>query len=163
MLLSEFIDRTGYYPQEDEWEKINKDYMDSSYDKDTFCEIWLNNHKEEVAYQKKMSAIKNKIFAVDFLVKDPYRVKFSSEIVDWFKETYHPKGLSILKRALKDVEDMVYVTIIDNSIRVFNEYVPAKLAYYDNGKQEPIFEIIRYGSGYLIKVAARPDWYFQNK
>lgn len=40
MLLSEFIERTNFYPSAEEFERINNDYMESDLDKDAFCARW---------------------------------------------------------------------------------------------------------------------------
>jgi len=40
MLLQEFIDRTGYYPNDVEWERITQEYSEGKDDKDHFCRRW---------------------------------------------------------------------------------------------------------------------------
>jgi hypothetical protein len=48
MLLSEFIDRTGYQPSADEYREIEKAYYVFKGDKDAFCRAWCksNPHKK---------------------------------------------------------------------------------------------------------------------
>ena len=47
MLVSEFIDRTGYQPTAEEYAEIERAYMRFSGDKDAFCKAWskANPHK----------------------------------------------------------------------------------------------------------------------
>ena len=47
MLVSEFIDRTGYQPSADEYADIEQAYYMFDGDKDAFCRAWirLNRHK----------------------------------------------------------------------------------------------------------------------
>lgn len=47
MLLSEFIDRTGYQPTAEEYAEIERAYYDFKGDKDAYCRAWCkaNPHK----------------------------------------------------------------------------------------------------------------------
>lgn len=47
MLVSEFIDRTGYQPTADEYAEIEQAYYEYDGDKDKFCRAWskANPHK----------------------------------------------------------------------------------------------------------------------
>lgn len=47
MLVSEFIERTGYQPTEREYEEIEREYMHSSHDKDAFCRLWRRANPEK--------------------------------------------------------------------------------------------------------------------
>lgn len=40
MLVQEFVDRTGYMPNAEEWEHINYMYTNCDVDKDDFCRHW---------------------------------------------------------------------------------------------------------------------------
>ena len=46
MLVSEFIDRTGYQPTAEEYEKIEERYNASSMDKDLFCAVWCKKNPD---------------------------------------------------------------------------------------------------------------------
>ena len=43
MMMSEFIERTGFEPTGDEYRAIEEEYMGGSDDKDTFCKNWKKN------------------------------------------------------------------------------------------------------------------------
>lgn len=44
MLLSEFIDMTGFHPSSEEYREIEKKYYDFKGDKQAFCKAWKRNH-----------------------------------------------------------------------------------------------------------------------
>lgn len=46
MLVSEFIERTGYQPTADEYQAIENDYMRFEMDKDRYCRIWCKKHPD---------------------------------------------------------------------------------------------------------------------
>lgn len=41
MTHTEFVQRTGYYPTDEQFEKINVAYMSGNEDKDMFCREWV--------------------------------------------------------------------------------------------------------------------------
>ena len=43
MMMSEFIERTGFEPTGEEYRAIEEEYMGGSDDKDTFCKNWKKN------------------------------------------------------------------------------------------------------------------------
>lgn len=43
MMMSEFIERTGFEPTAEEYEIIEEEYMGGADDKDTFCKNWKKN------------------------------------------------------------------------------------------------------------------------
>ncbi len=43
MMKSEFIERTGFEPTEDEYREIEQEYMGCDIDKDQFCKEWKKN------------------------------------------------------------------------------------------------------------------------
>lgn len=47
MMMSEFIDRTGFEPTASEYEKIEKAYYDFDGDKDAFCKAFVNDSGEK--------------------------------------------------------------------------------------------------------------------
>ena len=47
MLVSEFIDRTGYHPTAEEYKKIENEYNHSSFLKDEFCRLWRKANPEK--------------------------------------------------------------------------------------------------------------------
>lgn len=48
MLYSEFAQRTGFYPTDDQFDnEIHPDYMKSDLSKDEFCAKWKKNHGKE--------------------------------------------------------------------------------------------------------------------
>lgn len=46
MLVSEFIDRTGYQPTADEYAEIERAYYNFDGNKDEFCELWCKKNAE---------------------------------------------------------------------------------------------------------------------
>lgn len=51
MMLSEFIERTGFEPTADEYSKIEEVYYDFDGDKDAFCKAFVENGSELKAYK----------------------------------------------------------------------------------------------------------------
>ena len=43
MLITEFIQRTGFYPSESVYREIEAEYLQSDLDKDAFCKKWVKN------------------------------------------------------------------------------------------------------------------------
>lgn len=68
MLMSEFIDRTGYQPTAEEYAEIERAYMRFSGDKDAFCRAWskANPHKAGTLWaaikeQQRLSKVFDKV------------------------------------------------------------------------------------------------------
>ena len=40
MMVDEFIDRTGFEPMADEYAEIEREYVETDIDKDSFCAEW---------------------------------------------------------------------------------------------------------------------------
>ena len=55
MMKQEFIQRTGYQPTDQEYEEIERLYMATDDDKDTFCMKWKRANRELVAWQKRVA------------------------------------------------------------------------------------------------------------
>lgn len=47
MLVSEFVDRTGYQPTAEEYAEIEKSYMRFAGDKDEFCALWCRKNPDK--------------------------------------------------------------------------------------------------------------------
>lgn len=61
MLISEFVERTGYQPTAEEYAEIEKEYMHSSNEKDDFCRLWKRANPEKVGQiQRKEKAQKRR-------------------------------------------------------------------------------------------------------
>jgi hypothetical protein len=56
MMKQEFIQRTGYQPTDQEYEEIERLYMATDDDKDTFCMKWKRANRELVSWQKRAIA-----------------------------------------------------------------------------------------------------------
>lgn len=68
MLVSEFIDRTGYQPTAEEYAEIEKAYYVFAGDKDAFCRAWCraNPHKagtlwEAIKEQQRLSKVFDRV------------------------------------------------------------------------------------------------------
>lgn len=68
MLVSEFIDRTGYQPTAEEYDEIEKAYYVFAGDKDAFCRAWskANPHKAGTLWaaikeQERLSKVFDKV------------------------------------------------------------------------------------------------------
>ena len=89
MLLSEFIERTNYYPAPSEYAEIERAYNNSDLDKDKFCACWLIVNADLQAWQeaqrKRCADIKRKLFArVCILTNDiKTRRRFAETESDW--------------------------------------------------------------------------------
>lgn len=49
MLVSEFIDRTGYQPSAEEYAEIERAYMRFAGNKDEFCKEWCNQNPDKAS------------------------------------------------------------------------------------------------------------------
>ena len=116
MLISEFIDRTGYIPAADEYAEIEKAYYVFKGDKDAFCRAWskANQHKAGTLWAKQAEqARKSKVY--DRLYKHLCRCKFDpnwlydynyverQEHIDAIMGMCKAKDRSELKETLKAV------------------------------------------------------------
>lgn len=82
MTHTEFVQRTGYYPTDEQFEKINVAYMSGNEDKDMFCRMWrandgiLKTSKESAA---KISTLERKLQRV-FDTLDEYIFKHNDTL-----------------------------------------------------------------------------------
>ena len=53
MLKLEFIQRTNFFPTEEEFQEIHDLYMSTELDKDSFCRQWKNKNRRYIAWQKR--------------------------------------------------------------------------------------------------------------
>lgn len=70
MLISEFIQRTGFCPSESVYREIEAEYMQSDLDKDTFCKNWVKNGgilKASKKMQQNAEALFKYCQGVDFI------------------------------------------------------------------------------------------------
>lgn len=63
MMMSEFIDRTGYHPSYDEYHYIEESYYEFEGDKNAFCEQWIKDNadghwEKELRLRKQMDDMK---------------------------------------------------------------------------------------------------------
>ncbi len=56
MMKQEFTQRTGHQPTDQEYEEIERLYMATDDDKDTFCMKWKRANRELVSWQKRAIA-----------------------------------------------------------------------------------------------------------
>lgn len=69
MMMSEFIDRTGYQPSSEEYHYIEDSYYEFDGNKDEFCKQWLKDNKDghwakELKLRKAMDEMKAQMQAV---------------------------------------------------------------------------------------------------
>jgi len=57
MMMSEFIERTGFQPMAFEYEKVEEAYCNSDGDKDAFCKAFVENGGEKKIYQARVTEI----------------------------------------------------------------------------------------------------------
>lgn len=57
MMMSEFIERTGFEPTADEYRKIEEAYYDFDGDKDAFCKAFVEQDGEKKVYQARAEEI----------------------------------------------------------------------------------------------------------
>ena len=72
MMLSEFVERTGFEPLAFEYAKIEEAYYDFDGDKDTFCKAFVEGNGEKKVYQARAAEIdrlNGKILEMDKSVK----------------------------------------------------------------------------------------------
>ena len=62
MLLSEFINLSGYFPTENEFETINESYMNSDLNKREFCAIWCKINRKKVLETRAQKKESERIF-----------------------------------------------------------------------------------------------------
>lgn len=58
MLLSEFIERTGFHPTTEEYRRIEEEYYTFEGDKDAYCRMWRKKHLTG-ASQRAVAEIEN--------------------------------------------------------------------------------------------------------
>jgi len=69
MMMSEFIERTGYQPSGEEYHYIEESYYEFDGDKNAFCKQWLKDQKDghwakELRLRKQMDEMKAQMQAV---------------------------------------------------------------------------------------------------
>lgn len=57
MMMSEFIDRTGFEPTYEEYRKIEEAYYEFNGDKDAFCKAFIENGGEKKVYAERAAEI----------------------------------------------------------------------------------------------------------
>lgn len=68
MLISEFIERTGYRPTADEYAVIENEYMHSASDKDEFCRLWKKANPEKAGQIKRQEKAQKRREKVEKIV-----------------------------------------------------------------------------------------------
>lgn len=68
MMMSEFIERTGYQPSHEEYSHIEESYYHFDGDKDAFCKQWKKDFKDghwerELTLRKSMAAMQSEYLA----------------------------------------------------------------------------------------------------
>lgn len=75
MMMSEFIERTGFEPTADEYRAIEEEYMGGSDDKDTFCKNWKKNGGIQRLTRARKTRIENLESNVRVLEKEKAEIK----------------------------------------------------------------------------------------
>lgn len=70
MMISEFIERTGFEPTAEEYEIIEEEYMGGADDKDTFCKNWKKNGGVQRLTRARKTRIENLESHVDVLERE---------------------------------------------------------------------------------------------
>lgn len=90
MLVSEFIDRTGYQPSADEYAEIEQAYYVFEGDKDKFCKAWVkaNPHKAgklwaAIKEQKRLSKVFDNVLRYVMKVKTEKDWWYDLSYRDW--------------------------------------------------------------------------------
>lgn len=100
MLISEFIDRTGFRPTEDYYHTvIESDYMKSDLDKDAWCKQWKRNGGIQKAYDAMCKEAANEYANVLKLEAD---IKTLNEQIDNLKDECNQ--LYVCKEMATDLE-----------------------------------------------------------
>lgn len=87
MMISEFIERTGFEPTYDEYLRIEEAYYDFDGDKDAFCKAFVANGGEQKVYQRRAD----------------YIHELESKIVD--TEKAHKAEIAKLQAEIKSVRE----------------------------------------------------------
>lgn len=137
MMIQEFIDRTGYTPEDEEYKYIEQSYYDFAGFKDDFCKWWKKAYKSgewkrELALRKDFEEIKGHMMDKIHELED--QIKMDDEGIQFYKEQTAKFAVSdrILKATGMDVVKKL-------SIQIKNEpwdrlYDNVKVRYIDNGK-----------------------------
>jgi hypothetical protein len=69
MMMSEFIDRTGYQPNSEEYHYIEESYYEFDGNKDEFCKQWMKDNNDghwakELRLRKQMDEMKAQMQAI---------------------------------------------------------------------------------------------------
>lgn len=86
MMISEFIEKTGFEPTSDEYSRIEEAYYNFDGDKDTFCKKFVDENGEKKIYAARASYIK----------------ELESEIVE--NEKAHKNTVAGLQKKIADLE-----------------------------------------------------------
>lgn len=73
MMISEFIERTGFKPTMEEYRKIEEDYYDYEGTKDDFCKDWLKNegiNKMAIERAAKIFELEKKVKEMNLQIED---------------------------------------------------------------------------------------------
>lgn len=116
MMMSEFVERTGYQPSSEEYEHIEESYYTFPGNKDEFCKQWKKDYKDghwerELTLRKSMAAMQSEYLAK--IEEQEESLKFYRKEMDKLRQARkelaeaHNK-LSSLERCFKrvfEVED----------------------------------------------------------
>lgn len=127
MLLSEFIDRTGYQPTAEEYAAIEHEYYHFKGDKDQYCRAWCKANPTKAgtlwAKQKENERI-GKVFdrLVAHIVKYAKRKDFDRNMfyyMDYSQQQQHADWVAeqIKAKDRKELRDMMYQLSNANAVR----------------------------------------------
>lgn len=155
MLVQEFTERTGYEPMStQEWEMINQVYSDSALDKDSFCQVWVSMHKEEIAIQKKAKHLHKVAYLLANLSASPKRLT-KGALVEFFRDNFAPNALrriSELCNNLSPDANVGYIQIINNHIVWVRDLIAAGTEFFNNAQQSPIFKVSLDGKMFVLEL-----------
>ena len=147
MMMSEFIDRTGYTPVEGEYAIIEDSYYDFQGNKDEFCEQWLKDKKngrwevekklrENLAKAKKELKNVNKLLTSTYNFMDKVKAEKAEALAkakeletelakvknenEFLKATAGAEITYKLKNGEKETKRVEAVKYIDNGIQFIN-------------------------------------------
>ena len=111
MMMSEFIERTGYRPSSEEYEHIEESYYTFPGNKDEFCKQWKKDYKDghwerELTLRKSMAAMQSEYLAKIEKQEESlkfYRAQFDESIKVRKELEEAREKLARLERAFKRV------------------------------------------------------------
>ncbi|MBR6102649.1 MAG: hypothetical protein IKP95_09485 [Ruminococcus sp.] len=136
MMMSEFIERTGFEPTVEEYRAIEDEYMGGNDDKDTFCKAWKKNGGIQRLTRARKTRIENLESNVRILEKEKAEIK---------EERNRIRGVfNDSKKMIEDLEkenaslkaNLEYRTAKAEHIEKEIEELKARIAEYEKIKEQ---------------------------